>query len=271
MADTTISSLPSASANPTSVVPADSADGSLTSKVTLGSIAAIGGGPPASHASSHASGGFDPITPASIGAVASSDSRLSDSRQPTSHASTHGSAGVDPITPAAIGAAAASHDHVLANVSDAGTAASRNVPASGNATTTQVVLGSDTRLADSRTPTAHAASHRCTGSDYPAPVVLSPSLSASQDDWSPGVADVYFVTASGNVNITGLVAPASNGFSVTVVNVGQANTITLAHESSSSSAANRLRSSYGGSVILYPDGGSATLVYHAASARWRVL
>lgn len=36
-----------------------------------------------------------------------------------------------------------------------GTAAAKNVPASGNASTTEVVMGNDTRLSDSRTPTAH--------------------------------------------------------------------------------------------------------------------
>lgn len=41
------------------------------------------------------------------------------------------------------------------DVSSIGTAASKNVPTSGNATSLQVVLGSDTRLADSRAPLAH--------------------------------------------------------------------------------------------------------------------
>jgi hypothetical protein len=41
------------------------------------------------------------------------------------------------------------------NGTNIGTAAAKSVPTSGNATTTQVVLGSDTRLTDSRTPTAH--------------------------------------------------------------------------------------------------------------------
>lgn len=44
---------------------------------------------------------------------------------------------------------------LLSTISDAGTAASRNVPASGNAATNEVVLGSDSRLTDARTPTAH--------------------------------------------------------------------------------------------------------------------
>jgi hypothetical protein len=273
MPDTTISALPSASATFDSVVPADSADGAVTSKVTLGSIAALGGGPPASHASSHASAGSDPITPASIGAVATSDSRLTNARTPTSHASSHASAGADPITPASIGAASAAHTHTLLAVSDAGTAASRNVPSSGDAASAEVVLGSDTRLTNSRSPSSHATTHRSTGADYVAPVVVSPSLTSSQNDWSPGVADVYFVTTTDNVNITGLAASAHNGFSVTIINTNAAggSTVTLAHESSSSAAANRFTSPFGSNVILYGGGGSATLVYHAASSRWRIL
>lgn len=54
---------------------------------------------------------------------------------------------------------------MLSTISDAGTAASRNVPASGNASSTEVLLGTDTRLADARTPTSHAASHQAGGGD----------------------------------------------------------------------------------------------------------
>lgn len=274
MPDTTITALPSASAAANAVVAADSADGSVTNKVTLSSIAALGGGAPASHASSHGSAGGDPITPASIGAVATNDSRLTNSRTPTSHASSHFSAGTDPIAPADIGAAASSHTHTLSAVTDAGTAASRNAPASGNATSSQVVLGSDTRLTDSRAPTSHASSHRSTGADYPGPVCVSPSsLSSSQNNWNPGTADVIYVTSSTAVNLTGMVASAVDGFCVLLLNANASggSAITLVHESSSSTAANRFRSAYGANVILYADGGSATLVYHAASSRWRVL
>lgn len=42
-----------------------------------------GGGTTSAHASTHATGGSDAITPASIGAVATSDSRLTDTRTPT--------------------------------------------------------------------------------------------------------------------------------------------------------------------------------------------
>lgn len=44
------------------------------------------------------------------------------------------------------------HNHYVGEILDAGTAALRNVPAAGNASATQVVLGSDTRLADQRIP-----------------------------------------------------------------------------------------------------------------------
>lgn len=64
-----------------------------------------------------------------------------------------------------LGAAATSHTHTLSQVTDAGTAAALNVPPSGNATSGQVVKGSDTRLSDSRTPTAHASTHASGGSD----------------------------------------------------------------------------------------------------------
>lgn len=53
-----------------------------------------------------------------------------------------------------------------------GTAATKNVPASGNAAAGEAVLGSDTRLSDARTPTAHASTHVSAGSD---PLTLTES------------------------------------------------------------------------------------------------
>ena len=49
-------------------------------------------------------------------------------------------------------------DIAIANtqVSGLGTASVKNVPASGNASSTEVVMGNDTRLTDSRTPTSHS-------------------------------------------------------------------------------------------------------------------
>jgi len=49
-----------------------------------------------------------------------------------------------------------------ARVSGLGTAAAKNIPATGNASATEVVYGTDTRLSDARTP-------------LPQPVMMNPS------------------------------------------------------------------------------------------------
>lgn len=54
--------------------------------------------------------------------------------------------------------AASSHMHTKSQITDfptLGTAAAKDVAASGNASTTQVVMGNDSRLSDARTPTSH--------------------------------------------------------------------------------------------------------------------
>lgn len=61
MADVKISELPAGTANASAVVPATNAAGTETQKITLGAIAALGGGAPAAHASSHQTGGADVI------------------------------------------------------------------------------------------------------------------------------------------------------------------------------------------------------------------
>lgn len=275
MPDTKIFDLPSKTVASSDIVPVVDSAGAATSRVTAGQIAALGGGAPATHASSHAAVGGDPITPASIGAIAEGDSRLTNARTPNAHASSHASNGSDPVTPAAIGAAEASHAHTLVNVSDAGTAASRNVPASGDAGASQVVLGSDTRLTNSRAPTTHASSHAIGGTDYIPPVCLSPAaISVSQNNYGPGLADVLYLTSSSNISITGLSSSGiPDGHPVMLINANAAGggTITLPAESSSSLAANRFRPASGASVLLSPDGGSVLAVYHAAISRWRLL
>ncbi len=52
-------------------------------QVVVGGTGGSGGGSLSSHAATHATGGSDSITPASIGAVASIDARLSDARTPS--------------------------------------------------------------------------------------------------------------------------------------------------------------------------------------------
>ncbi len=86
---------------------------------------------PAAHAARHASGGIDAITPASIGAVHSGDTRLTDKRTPKNHAESHAKGGTDTIAPASIGA----------------------------------IPEDDARLYDSRTPKPHRMTHHKNGPD----------------------------------------------------------------------------------------------------------
>lgn len=125
---------------------------------------------PSAH--SHAIGDLPVATSGTVSAtqlVRADDFRLSNNRIPSPHRGTHMTGGTDPLVASDIGAAAASHTHTgyaatvhthtKADISDLGvigTAASKDTAASGNATAAQVVLGSDTRLSDARTPLAHS-------------------------------------------------------------------------------------------------------------------
>ena len=72
--------------------------------------------------------------------------------------SVNGYTGTVVLTASDVGAASSSHSHTKSDISDLGTigtAAALDVPVSGNASTSQVVKGDDSRLTDSRTPTSH--------------------------------------------------------------------------------------------------------------------
>ena len=117
MADVKISQLPAGTAAANAVVPATNAAGTTTEKITLGAIAALGGGPPASHAHGNVTNDGKigttsglPVVTGSAGVLQAgsfgtgsgtvcqgNDARLSDSRTPTAHESSHRTGGADPI------------------------------------------------------------------------------------------------------------------------------------------------------------------------------
>lgn len=84
-----------------------------------------------------------PSVPGLAGKVSTSDSRLTDARTPMAHASTHASGGSDPVTPAAIGAAAASHTHTASQVSDT-TTIGRSLMTAADASTARGLIGAGT-------------------------------------------------------------------------------------------------------------------------------
>jgi hypothetical protein len=137
-----------------------------------------------------------------------------------------------------------------------------------------VAAGNDSRLSDARTPTTHASTHQTGGADAINPVIVTPSsLSASQNDYAPGVCDILRLSSSTAIDLTGLAAGTVDGAMRLLINTNASGgaAITLKHESASSTAANRFRSVTNADVILLADGGSVTLTYSSAISRWRIL
>lgn len=127
------------------------------------------------------------------------------------------------VTKAQIGLSAVTNDaqlKIASNLSDLnsvstartnlglGTAATLNAPSSGNAASGEVVKGSDTRLTDARTPTAHASSHAAAGSD---PLTLSQSqITSLVSDLAGKQAALGFTPENSANKSTDLAADASN-------------------------------------------------------------
>lgn len=99
--------------------------------------------------------------------------------------------------------------------------------------------------------------------------MLSPSsIGSNQNDYNPGAARYYRLTASTGVIITGLVA-GSDGEERYIINVG-ASTIKLAHQSASSSSANRFWITGAADITLSQHMGVG-IVYDNTSGYWRVM
>lgn len=100
---------------------------------------------------------------------------------------------------------------------------------------------------------------------------ISPTaIAAGQNDYSPtswSGADIVRLTFTGSQTITGFSATATAVAKI-LQNIDTVDTLTIAHESASSSAANRVTCPNATSLVI-PPGGSVRLVYDATSTRWR--
>lgn len=94
------------------------------------------------------------------------------------------------------------------------------------------------------------------------------SIGSSQNDYNPGDAAFFRLTASAPFNITGFLN-GTDGRTIWLTNVG-ANAITLTQQDVSSSAINRIISLDGNNLVLGASE-SAVLRYDATTTRWRVI
>lgn len=122
------------------------------------------------------------------------------------HAATHAAAGADPVTPAAIGAAAATHTHSATDVTS-GTLSDARLSAN-------VVLTTDARLSNARTPASHAASHGTGGTDAISPESIGAATSANPTftgviTVAAGAVGSPSITTTGDSN-TGIYFPAAD-------------------------------------------------------------
>lgn len=96
------------------------------------------------------------------------------------------------------------------------------------------------------------------------------TLASNTNDWNPtGLvsANVLRLTCSSAINVTGLVAPATDGKIIVIDNVGATNNCTLTAQDANSTAANRF--AFDRAIAVRP-GRSVTIKYDSTGARWRL-
>lgn len=136
-------------------------------------------------------------------------------------------------------------------------------------TTNGVSVGNGNTLDVNNTFTATAGSLANIKQRFDLSGDISPTAIAAQaDDYNPtslSTSSVLRVTLTGNQTMTGLQGGA-DGRMLTIINIDTTDTLTLANESASSTAANRF--SFVGNATLQP-GQSMALWYDSTSSRWR--
>lgn len=224
------------------------------------------------------------------------DPRFTNSRTPTSHATTHESGGSDPI---AIDTLAAATDNTNLNVSTSAHGLAPKLPndatkyldGTGGYSVPAGSGGSGPIISSSYTMATNRLLGRTTASDgaieeisIGSNLTLSAGVlsatggsgggattstaTGAQNDFDfSGSATLYMNNAT-SCAITGFLA-GTDGQTLTVISKG-AGAVTIANQDTGSSASNRVINQVTGTITLSPGTGSATLVYDATTARWRV-
>jgi len=225
MPDVKISELPTKTIAGTDMVPVVDTGATTTSRVTAADIAGL-----VTDASQLTTGTL-PDARLSADVVLTGDSRLSDSRTPTAHNTSHATGGSDALTASDIGAAAASHSHAISDVTNLqttldGKASSSHAHAAADITSgtlsddrlsASVVLTGDSRLSDSRTPTAHKSSHAAGGSDALSPSDIGAANASHTHAASTDITGLSTVATSGSYNDLTDKPAASSGISIATV------------------------------------------------------
>lgn len=101
------------------------------------------------------------------------------------------------------------------------------------------------------------------------PPLTPAQITSNQNDYAPGAAARFFrLSTDASRTITGLSVSQEDGRECEVWNAGSFNLV-LAHESASSTAANRFVSQAGSNITLAP-GSSVSLRYDGTASRWRI-
>ncbi len=94
------------------------------------------------------------------------------------------------------------------------------------------------------------------------------TLNSDQNDYNPGTGSLFRIASSTEVVITGL-ANGADGRQIQMINSGSFS-FALSHQSTSSSAANRIITPTG-FILIIPPNGTVNLRYDNSASRWRVI
>jgi hypothetical protein len=272
MPDVKISQLPAGTANANAVVPATNAAGTTTQKVTLGSIRDL----PHTHAVADVTGlqtALDGKQASGSYAAASHGHAISDvtglqtaldgKQASGSYLTAVPDGSVTDAKIATAGLSASSINWVAV------TAWAPNTAYAKGALVHYLGITYRRSVAGTTGATFNAANWQ--QMTAPVNVTTTPAqITSNRNDYALEIAtnDIFRISSSAAVNITGITAGLFDGHAILLRNVGSF-AITLRHQDAASAAANRLISPWAGDVVVSANS-SMLLMYDSTLSRWVV-